>query len=161
MILTASLEDYLEVIYRLNLAGNHSVKVSDIAKELKCQRPTVTRSIQQLVKKNYVIHPPRKDIQLTPQGETLAKQLLHRHHDILFFLEKICGLPSQQAEQDTCQIEHGFSPAASQQLHAFIEAFKQLPDSIKENLKNNMDNEIQKNQYFEAILPKQQGGWRQ
>ena len=161
MSLSASLEDYLEVIYRLNLNGNHSVKITDLAKELACRRPTVTRSIQQLAKEGFVFHPPRKDIQLSPKGKELAKQLLHRHHDIHFFLSDICGLSRQQAEIDTCQIEHGFSPAASQQLHAFIEAYKLLPNAIKETLKKTINKEGLKNQHFQAISPTQQEGWRQ
>ena len=52
--LTASLEDYLEIIYILQ-QGESGVGITDISRELKISKPSVTKAIGILRSKKMVI----------------------------------------------------------------------------------------------------------
>lgn len=128
MILTATMEDYLEVIHGL-ASRELGVRTTDIAKRLSCRLPTVTRTIRKMSEMGLVEHESRGLVSLTRKGQSAARDLVHRHADTVAFLSEILGLPAKQAERDACQIEHGLSPLAAQRLHEFLEYFEQLSDS--------------------------------
>lgn len=133
-MLTATQEDYVEVIYRLDQDGK-GVRITDIAARLGCRLPTVTRTIGKLSRHGLVVHEYRERVKLTAFGRSVAHSILHRHEDLVTLLEMYLGLPAEQAEADTCQIEHGLSPETAQRLHEFLRFLEQLKTSEKHKLR--------------------------
>lgn len=72
------MEDYLETIYRLTEEKGYACAV-DIARFLKVKPPSVTRMIQKLAKKDYLVYERYKGILLTPEGEKAGRFLVGRH----------------------------------------------------------------------------------
>jgi DtxR family Mn-dependent transcriptional regulator len=133
MSLTAAQQDYLEAIYRLELVdGDSGVRISDIAAHLGTRLPTVTRTVQKLTALGFVAHDARKAVRLTEHGRKVAGEILHRHKDLVVFFTRILGLEKSEAENDVCQIEHGFSGKAAQRLHEFLLYHMALDESERE-----------------------------
>ncbi|MBD97703.1 hypothetical protein CL648_02745 [bacterium] len=158
--LTATQEDYLEIIFRLNQDGKTTVTVTDLAKRLGCQLPTVTRTIKALTQHGYVIHRPRESIQLSDQGLAIAQQVTHRHDDTEAFLHTVLCLDAETATADACKIEHGLSPLAAQRLHAFIKCFLDLPLDVQTHIQTSVQSIDKHAQLFNRIQSHRQSPWR-
>ncbi len=158
--LTATQEDYLEIIFRLNQSGNPAVTVTNLAHRLGCQLPTVTRTIKTLVQNGYVSHKPRESIQLSSTGMAIAQQVAHRHDDTEAFLRTVLCLNTETAMADACQIEHGLSPLAAQRLHAFMKCFAALPINIKTHIQDAVQSIDKHAPLFDHIQPHDHSRWR-
>jgi len=102
-ILSSSMEDYIEMIYRLSEKSDE-VRVSELSSALNVQPPSTTKMIRRLVKENYVIYERYGFIKLTEKGKEVGNKLLERHRIIFEFLECI-GVKKNILEQ-TEIIEH-------------------------------------------------------
>ena len=102
--MSMSLEDYLEAIYMLILAGKRA-RVRDLAAALGVKTPSVVNGIRQLAELGLVTHAPYKSAELTPAGIERALQVLHRHKMLTTFLEFL-GVSPDVAEADACRMEH-------------------------------------------------------
>ncbi len=71
--ISASLEDYLEMIFILHRKGGE-VRVTDIASSLKVSKPSVNRAVGALKEAGLLEHEFYGTIALTPEGETRAAQ---------------------------------------------------------------------------------------
>lgn len=105
--LTASMEDYLEMIFRL---ARHKgfTRISDIASALHVQPPSASNMIHKLAEMGYVEYEKYGVVVLNQKGTELGAYLLERHHIIEDFL-KMIGV-SENVLTETEKIEHNLSP---------------------------------------------------
>jgi DtxR family Mn-dependent transcriptional regulator len=118
--LSASLEDYLETIYRL-VERDHVARVRDIAARLSVQMSSVTGALRSLASKGLVNYDPYSYITLTARGERLARDLFRRHRVLTDFLTDLLGLDPETAERNACAIEHAIEPIVLERLVEFVE----------------------------------------
>ena len=102
-ILSSSMEDYIEMIYRLS-EKSEEVRVSDLSQALNVQPPSTTKMIKRLAKDNYVIYEKYGCIKLTEKGKSIGNKLMERH-DIIFEFLNCIGVKENLLEQ-TEIIEH-------------------------------------------------------
>ena len=161
MSLTAAQQDYLEAIYRLELAeGSAGIRISDIAEQLGTRLPTVTRTVQKLTALGFVTHDARKTVHLSAHGRRVATEILHRHKDLVLFLTKILGLETEEAEHDVCQIEHGLSGKAAQRLHEFLLYFNSLNEAERAVVERFRDRATSGKSDFRHLPAGRTVGWR-
>src|SRR5690554_5504510 len=79
--LTPSMEDYIEMIYRLS-RKSRTIRVNDLAVRLNVQPPSVTKMMQKLNEKNLLSYEKYGMISLTAQGEKLGDFFLVRHNTL-------------------------------------------------------------------------------
>ena len=103
--LTASLEDYLEIVYIL-YERLPSVGITDVAKALGISKPSVTKAVKTLKNNNLVIQEKYGKIILTPEGEQIAEVVYSKHKVLRRFLIEALNVSSKTAEIDACKIEH-------------------------------------------------------
>ncbi len=160
-MLTSTQEDYIEIVFRRQEeTGGEGVRVTDLADALGCRLPTVTRTVQALADAGYFSHKSRGLVRLTRKGHSLARDIAHRHDDVVAFLHLILGLSSDDAEADACQIEHGLSPLASERLHAFLNHVEQLPARVRKTMSDAVRRGIRKETAFPHLLDIKVPGWR-
>ncbi len=87
-MLSPSLEDYLEEIYRFSLQ-NKVVRVSDVAECLNVTLPSVNNAIRKLHEKEYLIYKKYRDLVLTEKGRRLGRFLVDRNRILQGFLKAI------------------------------------------------------------------------
>ena len=118
--LTASLEDYLEVICNCTNDGK-VVRAIDISKELKVSRASVTEALKKLASKGFVNYGRYDTLSLTEQGKDLAQQVISKHHVLQTFFEQVLGLDTKEASENACRIEHVITENAFNKFISFVE----------------------------------------
>ncbi len=121
--LTASEEDYLEMIYRLILQGEQEVRVNELASSLNITPPSVTKMIKKLKDKELIQSERYGKIQLTHQGYNIACGLLARHEIIYSFLE-IIGV-TRSILEETEKMEHTMSSETISHLEELVTFFNE------------------------------------
>lgn len=141
--LTASMEDYLEMIYRLS-QDTSSTRILDLAAALNIQPPSATKMVQKLADINLVNYEKYGMIILSEKGRQIGNKLLERHQIIEDFL-RLLGI-SENILEETEKIEHTISKQTLECLADFISFFYNRPEVISEfkvyrNKKENLNNE--------------------
>jgi DtxR family transcriptional regulator, Mn-dependent transcriptional regulator len=124
--LSASLEDYLEVIFHLE-QSNRVARAKDIADQMNVQRASVTGALKALAHRGLINYSPYSYITLTSAGRAVAQDIIHRHETLKEFFVAALQLQPEEAEANACRIEHAIDPAAVDQLVRFLEFIKMCP----------------------------------
>ena len=118
--LTASLEDYLEIIY--NHSGvDRSLRAVDISKKLNISRASVAEALKKLVAKGYINYDRYDNISLTDLGQSSASEVVSKHSVLQVFFEQILGLSAEEASENACKIEHVITNNAYLKMANYIE----------------------------------------
>jgi DtxR family Mn-dependent transcriptional regulator len=124
--LSASLEDYLEVIFHLEQA-NRVARAKDIADQMHVQRASVTGALKALAGRGLINYSPYSYITLTTAGREVAREIIHRHNTLKDFFITALQLDQDQAEANACRVEHAIDPVAIDRLVRFVEFIKNCP----------------------------------
>lgn len=127
--LTASMEDYLEMIYRLSKDTGFT-RINDLATALNVQPPSATKMVQKLAEAGVVDYEKYGIVLLNNKGKKIGEALLERHQTIEHFLI-LLGLTGNVLEE-TEKIEHTISAKTLECIVDFVQFFKNRPDLIKE-----------------------------
>ncbi|RJE49294.1 MULTISPECIES: metal-dependent transcriptional regulator [unclassified Dehalobacter] len=120
-MLSPSLEDYLEEIYRFSLSLD-TVRVTDLSHRLQVALPSVTKALYKLRDYEYIKYEPYGEIKLTDKGKEYGFYLVTRNQLLQEFLALICSQCNFAAEAEA--MEHYLSAAT-------IDAIKTLVGFIK------------------------------
>lgn len=126
--LTASEEDYIEMIYRL-CEDSYYTRVNDLASSLNVKPPSVSYMLKRLVEKEYIRHVDYGTIELTEKGNTIGKLLYERHYTIEQFL-KILGIEDNILEEVE-KIEHTLKPETVYAIKHLVYFFNANNDIYK------------------------------
>lgn len=114
-ILTSSLEDYLEMIYRICLEEGYT-RINQLADKLNVRPSSTTKIVQKLCKLELVDYQKYGIIQLTEDGKTIGEFLLKRHEIIQEFLKNL-GIEDTLLK-DTELIEHDVSQSTLKAIYS-------------------------------------------
>lgn len=103
-VITPSMEDYIEMIYRLSLNNDAGIRVNDLSNALNVKPPSTTKMIKKLNELDICECKKFEAITLTDNGKNIGMFLIDRHETVYKFLEKI-GVKNTIFEQ-TEKIEH-------------------------------------------------------
>lgn len=134
MVLTNSMEDYLEAISILGEKKKY-VRVRDIAKYMKVKMPSVTGALKSLARNNLVNHERYEYVELTEQGTMIAQDIRRRHDAILKFLTEVLNVDPETAGRDACGMEHAMSTTTLDRLVKLIECMEECPRGMPECLR--------------------------
>lgn len=128
-LLSASAQDYMEMIYRLS-AENGFTRVNDLAAALNVQPPSVTKMIQKLADLHLLKYEKYGVVMLEPKGTVIGKALLDRHNLIENFLNLL--EIKEGLLENTEKMEHTMSHEILAGIHDIIGFFNDNPDVLKE-----------------------------
>ena len=117
--LSASIEEYLEWIYRLSKEQPH-VHASDLARSLKVSPASVTGMLKRLAERELIIHERYQAITLTPAGTESALSTIRRHGLLERLLVDVLGLPWHLADEEAGRLEHHITPEVEDRLSRFL-----------------------------------------
>ncbi len=124
--LTASLEDYIEVI--ASLAGSSGeTRAADIADNMGVSRPSVTVALRALSSRKLVNYRPYSTVSLTEEGCTLAAAVLRKHRILSRFFNEILGAGEELADQAACRVEHAIGEEITDRLVEFLAFIDNCP----------------------------------
>ena len=125
--LTPSMEDYLEMIYRLAEDKGYA-RITDLAGALHVQSPSASRMVQKLAELEFVHYERYGVIELTEQGRAAGAYLLRRHRIIEAFL-RLIGVDKGILEE-TEKIEHSISAQTLERISMLVEFLTQNRDAL-------------------------------
>lgn len=125
--LSASLEDYLEVIYN-SIKYNESVKAVDIARELNVSRASVTEALNKLSDKGLINYGRYQTITITDMGSQIAEDVVNRHSSLSSFFENVLGASRKEAEENACRIEHIISAELLDRIESYVRYSQKNPN---------------------------------
>ncbi|NMB07671.1 MAG: DtxR family transcriptional regulator [Tissierellia bacterium] len=135
-LLTTSMEDYLEMIYRICKKEDY-VRMNQLAKNLNVRPSSATKIVQKLRDLGMVDYEKYGVIQLTEEGERLGKFLLERHNIIEEFL-KIIGTEATRL-RDTEIMEHGVSISTLRNISILNKFLLVNPDIMEQFIRFKAD----------------------
>ena len=118
--LSASLEDYLEVIFDLT-SESKVARSKDIAESLDVARSSVTGALKLLKEKRLVNYKPYGYVTLTDAGRKAASEIAKKHEILKSFFVDVLGIKTSSAQQAACQAEHALGAEVTTRLLSFIE----------------------------------------
>lgn len=126
LVLTASLEDYLEAIFHI-ISDKEAVRPKDIARKLKVSNASVTGALRSLAEKDLIHYAPYDVITLTAQGKAIAKDVARRHEVLKDFFMKVLSIEDKVADKAACKMEHSIPKIILERLVAFAEFIEVCP----------------------------------
>jgi len=123
---TAVVEEYLEVIYRLQ-EKEGVARTSDIVKSLNVAFGTVTNTVERLEKEGYVTHEPYRGVKLTEKGLKIALQVVRRHRLSERLLTDILHVKWDKVHDAACKLEHGITDEIIKPLEKALKHPKTCP----------------------------------
>lgn len=111
-------EDYVEAVAEF-MESSGECRVSMLAKKFSVSHVTASRIVRRLDREGLLEAPPRKPIQLSPEGMALAKRSRARHELVFSFLRAI-GVSNRTAEIDAEGIEHHVSKETLRRMKKFM-----------------------------------------
>lgn len=130
-MLSPSLEDYLEELYRFSLS-QQVVRVTDISQKLGVSLPSVSKALYKLKMQNYITYLPYGLINLTDQGREHGGFLVARNgllQEFLTLLHVGCDIVAEVEG-----MEHYFSQETVRGIQSFVEFMKKNPKCYKKFL---------------------------
>jgi len=116
---TPTIEDYLGIIYTLNRDGEE-VYGARLAELLNVSAPTVTVTLQRMVRDGWINLDSEKKIHLAPAGTIAASSIIRRHMLTEWMLSKILNLPWSELHGEADKIEHAISRDVEKSLQATL-----------------------------------------
>ncbi len=116
---TPTVEDYLGVIYTMARDGE-AVIGRKLADWLEVSAPTVTATLQRMVRDGWVTMADDKTIHLTEAGGEVAATVLRRHMLTELLLAKVLGIPWSRVHAEADRLEHGLSPEATDAVESMV-----------------------------------------
>jgi Mn-dependent DtxR family transcriptional regulator len=127
-VLTASMEDYLEMIYRLSLDAGFT-RIHELSDALNVQPPSATKMVQKLAELKYLKYEKYGVLILEKNGKMLGAALLQRHNVIESFL-RILDVSETEVLEETEKIEHMISEHTTKCFQDFVQFIRANPDLV-------------------------------
>lgn len=124
--LSASLEDYLEVIFHL-VAHKHVARVKDIASRIQVKNSSVTGALRALADKGLIHYAPYDVVTLTDKGLLAAEDVVRRHEVLKDFFVNVLAVRHEEADLAACKMEHTISPEILERFVQFTEYITLCP----------------------------------
>lgn len=128
-LLTASMEDYLEMICRLS-ENTGFTRIHDLAAALNVQPPSATRMVQKLADAGLINYEKYGVILLGVKGRQVGNTLLKRHNIVESFL-KLLGV-AEGVLEETEKIEHTISAQTLKCMNALVNFLQDHPEIARE-----------------------------
>jgi len=117
-MLSAAVEDYLKVIYKLQDDG--PVIKTSIARALGVSSASVTGMVKRLARLKMVEHEPYKGVILTEAGEKIALEILRHHRLLETYLKEILGFSWEKMHAEAEHLEHHISEEFEARIDALL-----------------------------------------
>ena len=118
-MISKALEEYLKTMYILN-KQNGNIRVTDIANKMNCSKPSVNKAVNILKDKKLLNYESYGTIELTSQGEDLAKKILETYDIVFLFLKDVLDLNDEDAKKEAEKIKLAINDNTTNKLAKYV-----------------------------------------
>ena len=124
-MVSKSLEEYLKTIYILK-KQNGNIRVTDIAKKMNCTKPSVNKAIHNLKDNGMLNYESYGTVELTKEGENLAKKILEAYDIVYLFLKDVINLEEEEAKKEAEKIKLAITDNTINKLAKYVHKVLEL-----------------------------------
>ena len=107
-MISKSMEEYLKTMYILE-QNNGNIRVTDIAEQMNCSKPSVNKAINNLKDNGLVNYESYGAIELTDEGKDLARKIIETYDIVYLFLKDVLKIEPEKAKQEAENIKSSMS----------------------------------------------------
>lgn len=122
--LTHSAAHHLLAIHEMGRQYGGWARVSDIARQLGITRGSVSLNLRTLKKRGLVETDEHRMVKLSAAGGEIVQAVAAKKAALKAFLHDVLRVSEEQAEIDSCKIEHLVSEETRRQLAGFLEFWR-------------------------------------
>jgi DtxR family transcriptional regulator, Mn-dependent transcriptional regulator len=117
---TEAVEDYAKAIYALARRADGPVPTSALAERLDVAPSSVTAMLKRLDEAGLVRHERYRGVELTPDGERVALEVIRHHRLLEAFLAEQLGMPWDRIHDEAEVLEHYISEDFERRIAAAL-----------------------------------------
>ena len=118
-MISKSLEEYIKIMYLLK-QKNGNIRVTDIADKMNCSKAGVNKAVNNLKEKRLVNYETYGTIELTQEGENLAKKILETYDIVYLFLKDVLNMEQEIAKKEAEKIKTTISDETVNKLAKYV-----------------------------------------
>ena len=124
-MISKSNEEYLKTMYILKKqTGN--VRVTDVAAKMNCSKPSVNKALNLLKENDLILYESYGPIELTAEGEDLAKKILEAYDIVYVFLKEVLGVSEDIAREDAERMKSALTDDTINSLAKYVHEVLEL-----------------------------------
>ncbi len=118
-MVSKALEEYIKTMYILK-RQNGNIRVTDVANKMNCSKPSVNKALYNLKDNGLVNYETYGTIELTEEGENLAKKILEAYDIVYLFLKDVLNLSAEEAEKEAEKIKLSITDDTINKLAKYV-----------------------------------------
>lgn len=118
-MITKAQEEYLKTMYVLK-KQNKNIRVTDVAIKMNCTKPSVNKALNILKENGLVHYEAYGTIELTQEGENIAKKILEAYDIVYLFLKDVLNLEDENAKSEAEKIKNNLSDDTINKLAKYV-----------------------------------------
>lgn len=118
-MISKALEEYLKTMYVLK-KQNGNIRVTDVAIKMNCSKPSVNKAINILKNEKLVNYETYGSIELTKQGEILARKILEKYDIVYLFLKDVLNINEEIAKSEAEKMKLAMEDNTINSLAKFV-----------------------------------------
>ena len=118
-MVSKALEEYLKTMYVLK-KQNGNIRVTDIANKMNCTKASVNKAIYNLKDNGLLNYESYGTIELTQEGENLAKKVLEAYDIVYLFLKDVLDIEEEKAEKEAEKIKVAITDETINKLAKYV-----------------------------------------
>ncbi|HSP20791.1 MAG TPA: transcriptional regulator MntR [Planococcus sp. (in: firmicutes)] len=126
VVLTISMEDYLEKIYKLT-EEKGCARAADVASSLNVLPSSVSKMLQKMDDKGLVSYERYRGFRLTPKGSSIASDIANKHQ-MLEGLYRILEIPPENTQGEIEGVEHQIGKEAVFCIRSLVQFLEDNPN---------------------------------
>jgi len=112
------------ILYKQN--GN--IRVTDVANKMNCTKPSVNKALNNLKENKLVNYETYGTIELTKEGEDLAKKIIEAYDIVFLFLKDVLGINEEEAEKEAEKMKSALNDNTLNKLARYVHSVLDLGD---------------------------------
>ena len=126
-MISNSLEEYLKTMYILKKQNGY-IRVTDIATSMNCSKPSVNKALKNLADKGFITYQSYGPIELSRDGENLAKKILEAYDIVFLFFKDVLNLTKEDAQREAEKIKLTMEDETINKLAKYVHKVLDLDD---------------------------------
>lgn len=126
-MISKALQEYIKTMYVLK-KQNGNIRVTDIAEKMNCSKPSVNKALNNLKTTGLIHYETYGTIELTEDGEELAKKLLEAYDIVYLFLKDVLNLQADEAKNEAEKIKSAISDNTINSLAKYVHKVLDMTD---------------------------------
>ena len=126
-MISKALEEYIKTMYVLKIKKGE-IRVTDVADLMNCSKPSVNKALNNLKSEKLVNYETYGKIELTKQGEDLAKKILEAYDILYLILKDVIELDEEKAHIEAEKIKLTIEDNTLNKLAKYIHKVLNLND---------------------------------